>query len=127
MNYYECVLLLKPSLTEEESNSVVAKFEKIVTDRKGVVHSTQRLGKKKLAYELRKERKAEYVILYIELPNSSDEIEIERAARLDERVIKNMVIKRKKLVIPSVEGHSENISGGEASSEGVSELEGAAI
>ena len=127
MNFYECVMLLKSSLSEEESASVVGKFEKIIGDRKGTVHAIQRLGKKKLAYELKKERKAEYVILYIELPNASDELELERSARLDERVLKSMILKRKKLVIPPTEGHSEQGPAGEPSSEGVAEVEGAAI
>ncbi len=127
MNFYECVLLLKPTLSDEESASVVGKFEKIVGDRNGTVHATQRLGKKKLAYELKKERKAEYVILYIELPNASDELELERNARLDERVLKSMILKRKKLLVPPTEGHAEHAAGAESLSEGAVQVEGAAI
>lgn len=127
MNFYECVLLLKPTLSEEESSSVVGKFEKIVVERNGTVHAIQHLGKKKLAYELKKERKAEYVILYIELPNASDELELERSARLDERVLKSMILKRKKLVIPPTEGTSQQATGADSSSEGLAEIEGAAI
>lgn len=110
MNFYECVLLLNSNLTDEESAQVVEKFQKIVEERKGTVHLIQRLGKKRLAYELRKERKADYVILYVELPVASDEIEIDRAARLDERVIKSMIVKRKKLVLPATESASEGES-----------------
>ena len=117
MNFYECVLLLKSSLTEEESVAVIGKFQKIVEDRKGTIHLTQRLGKKRLAYELRKERKADYVILYMELPNASDEIEVDRMARLDERVLKSMIVKRKKLVLPSTETPQD----GEPSHSGFSE------
>ena len=127
MNFYECVLLLKPTLSDEESAGVVGKFEKIVGDRSGTVHAIQRLGKKKLGYELKKERKAQYVILYIELPNASDELELERAARLDERVLKSMVLKRKKLVVPPTEGHSEHATGSEHSSEGAVQAEGAVL
>ena len=125
MNFYECVLLLKPTLSDEESAAVVGKFEKIVGDKNGTVHATQRLGKKKLAYELKKERKAEYVILYIELPNASDELE--RNARLDERVLKSMILKRKKLVVPPTEGHAEHPAGAESTTEGAVSVEGAAI
>lgn len=127
MNFYECVFLIKPSLSEEESASVVGKFEKIVTDKNGTVKATQRLGKKKLAYELKKERKAEYVILYIELPNAADEVEIDRSARLDERVLKVMVVKRKHLLIPPPEGHSDSgPSQGSLLTEEVAETEGEA-
>ena len=112
MNFYECVLLLKSTLTEDEALVVIGKFQKIVEDRKGTIHATQRLGKKRLAYELKKERKADYVILYLELPSPSDELEIDRSARLDERVLKSMIVKRKKIVLPTTEHTHEGESSG---------------
>jgi small subunit ribosomal protein S6 len=128
MNFYECVLLLKSSLTEEESAAVIGKFQKIVDDKKGTVHAIQRLGKKRLAYELRKERKADYVIMYLEFPNASDELEIDRAARLDERILKSMIVKRKKLILPTTEATSEGGSGGDHSRDSMMESdEGEAI
>jgi small subunit ribosomal protein S6 len=127
MNFYECVLLLKSTLTEEESSTVIGKFQKIVEDKKGTVHATQRLGKKRMAYELKKERKADYVILYIALPNASDELEIDRTARLDERVLKSMIVKRKALVLPTTDHPAEAESGAEQFRESMDAGEGEAI
>ncbi len=127
MNFYECVLLLKSSLTEEESAAVIGKFQKIVEDKKGTVHAIQRLGKKRMAYELKKERKADYVILYLALPNASDELEVDRTARLDERVIKSMIVKRKSLVLPTTDHPAEAESGTEHFRDSMDAGEGEAI
>ena len=127
MNFYECVLLLKSSLTEEESAVVIGKFQKIVEDKKGTVHAIQRLGKKRMAYELKKERKADYVILYLALPNASDELEVDRTARLDERVIKSMIVKRKSLVLPTTDHPAEAESGTEHFRDSMDAGEGEAI
>ncbi len=108
MYFYECVLLLKPTLSDEEAQGVVSRYEKIVEEKGGRLHATQRLGKKRLAYELRKEKKADYVILYAEFKSPSDQLEIERVARLDERVIKSMILRRKTLVVPSMDSSSES-------------------
>ncbi|MEC4683182.1 MAG: 30S ribosomal protein S6 [Nitrospirota bacterium] len=127
MNFYECVLLLKSSLTEEESAAVIGKFQKIVEDKKGTVHAIQRLGKKRMAYELKKERKADYVILYLALPNASDELEVDRTARLDERVLKSMIVKRKSLVLPTTDHPAEAESGTEHFRDSMDAGEGEAI
>ena len=111
MYFYECVLLLKPTLSDEEAQATISRYEKIVEDKGGRLHATQRLGKKRLAYELRKEKKADYVILYAEFKNPSDQIELERVARLDERIIKSMNLRRKTLVLPTVESSSDSTSG----------------
>ena len=108
MYFYECVLLLKPTLSDEEAQAVVSRYEKIVEEKGGRLHATQRLGKKRLAYALRKEKKADYVILYAEFKSPSDQLEIERVARLDERVIKSMILRRKFLVVPTLESSSES-------------------
>ncbi len=129
MHFYECVLLLKPTLTDEEAQATVARYEKIVEDKGGRLHATQRLGKKRLAYELRKEKKADYVILYAEFKNPADQIELERVARLDERIIKSMNLRRKTLVVPPMDSSAEapGASAGSTEDMGAPDVEGEAI
>ena len=66
------------------------------------------MGKRRLSYELKKERRADYVVLFIEFQKSEDIAEFDRQARLDERIIKNMVVRRPKLVLPAVEGAADD-------------------
>lgn len=54
MAFYECVLLIKSNLSDEEIASVLAKFQNLVVSREGTVHHVQKMGKRRLSYELKK-------------------------------------------------------------------------
>lgn len=92
--FYECVLLLKSQLSDEESSNTISRFTGLVESKGGTVHHVQKMGRKRMAYEMNKERRAEYVVLFIELPKPSDIAELDRQARIDERVIKSMIVKK---------------------------------
>ena len=107
MAFYECVLLIKSNLSDEDVATVLGKFQNLVVSREGTVHHVQKMGKRRLSYELKKERRADYVVLFIEFQRSEDIAEFDRQARLDERIIKAMVVRRPKLVLPAVEAPVE--------------------
>ena len=87
MAYYESVLVFRQDLTEPQVKEKAAKYTDIIKELGGDVKSTEFWGLKNLAYVIRKNRKAHYVMLNIELPG--DKIaELERRARIDEDVIR---------------------------------------
>lgn len=87
MAYYESVLVFRQDLTEPQVKEKAAKFTEIIKELGGDVKSTEFWGLKNLAYIIRKNRKAHYVMLNIEL--AGDKItELERRSRIDEDVIR---------------------------------------
>ena len=87
MAYYESVLVFRQDLTEPQVKEKAAKFSEIIKELGGNVKSTEFWGLKNLAYIIRKNRKAHYVMLNIELDGSQIN-ELERRARIDEDVIR---------------------------------------
>ena len=87
MAYYESVLVFRQDLTEPQVKDKAAKFTEIIKELGGDVKSTEFWGLKNLAYIIRKNRKAHYVMLNIELPGAQI-VELERRARIDEDVIR---------------------------------------
>ena len=87
MAYYESVLVFRQDLTEPQVKEKAAKYTEIVKELGGDVKSTEFWGLKNLAYVIRKNRKAHYVMLNIELPGAQV-AELERRARIDEDVIR---------------------------------------
>ena len=87
MAYYESVLVFRQDLTEPKVKEKAAKFSEIIKELGGDVKSTEFWGLKNLAYIIRKNRKAHYVMLNIELDGSQIN-ELERRARIDEDVIR---------------------------------------
>ena len=87
MAYYESVLVFRQDLTEPQVKEKAAKFTEIIKELGGDVKSTEFWGLKNLAYIIRKNRKAHYVMLNIEL-DGAQITELERRARIDEDVIR---------------------------------------
>ena len=87
MAYYESVLVFRQDLTEPQVKEKAEKFTNIIKELGGNVKSTEFWGLKNLAYVIRKNRKAHYVMLNIEL-SGSQITELERRSRIDEDIIR---------------------------------------
>ena len=87
MAFYESVLVFRQDLTEPQVKEKAAKFSEIIKELGGNVKSTEFWGLKNLAYVIRKNRKAHYVMLNVEL-DGSQITELERRSRIDEDVIR---------------------------------------
>ena len=87
MAYYESVLVFRQDLTEPQVKEKAGKFAEIIKELSGDVKSTEFWGLKNLAYIIRKNRKAHYVMMNIELPGAQIK-ELERRSRIDEDVIR---------------------------------------
>ena len=96
MAYYESVLVFRQDLTEPQVKEKAAKFTQIIKELGGDVKSTEFWGLKNLAYVIRKNRKAHYVMLNIELPGNQI-TELERRSRIDEDVIRFLNVRVEEL------------------------------
>lgn len=102
MSFYESVLVFRQDLTEPQVKEKAAKFADIIKELGGEVKSTEFWGLKNLAYVIRKNRKAHYVLLNIELAGAQI-TELERRARIDEDVIRFLNVRVDELsTTPSV-------------------------
>lgn len=91
MNKYESVIIINPNLEEEAIKSLIEKLSNLInTD--GKVSSVEEAGKKKLAYEIKKNKEGFYVIFKFEA-NPELITELERVYRITDEVIKFIVVK----------------------------------
>ena len=91
MNKYESVIIINPNLEGEAIKSLTEKFSNLInTD--GNVSSVEELGKKKLAYEINKNKEGYYVVYKFEAnPNLINELQ--RVYRITDEVMKFIVVK----------------------------------
>lgn len=91
MNQYESVVIINPNVDEEGVKALVQKFTDLInTD--GKVEKVDELGKRRLAYEVQKNKEGYYAVFYFEAnPNLISELE--RIYRITDEVIKFMTIK----------------------------------
>ena len=91
MNKYESVVIVNPNLEEESIKNLIKKFSDLInTD--GNVTSVEEMGKRKLAYEIRKNKEGFYIVIKFE---AKPELiaELERNYSITDEVIKFLVVK----------------------------------
>ena len=92
MNKYESVIIINPSLEEQGIKDVITKFTDLINSD-GKVESVEELGKKKLAYEIKKNSEGIYVLINFEAAPSLIK-ELERVYRITDEVIKFIVVRK---------------------------------
>ena len=92
MNKYESVIIINPNVEETALKALIEKFQTLInTD--GKVEQVNELGKKKLAYEIKKNKEGYYVVYDFEA-NPKLIAELERNYRITDEIIKFIVVKK---------------------------------
>ena len=89
---YEVMFIVRPDVTEEDTDKLVAGFSATVTAGGGLVKTVEKMGRRKLAYMVRKFNDGNYVLLTIEA-NGAVVLELERRLRVTEPVIKFITVR----------------------------------
>ena len=92
MNKYEMMFIVKATMESENVKATAENMKKVVTDLKGNVVEYKELGEKKLAYPIKKELNGYYFVMQFEATKEA-EAELNRKARLDENVLRHLIIK----------------------------------
>lgn len=91
--YYETMYILRPDIAEEEVSNHIDKYNKLLEEFGGKVLDSQMRGKRRLAYQINKNREG----IYVQLSHEGDGqhiFKIEKVMRLSEDVIRYLTIKQ---------------------------------
>ena len=89
---YEIMFIVRPDVEEADLDKLIEGFQKNVTDGGGEVRSTEKMGRRRLAYTVRKFNDGFYVLLTI-VAEGKLIAEIERRLRVSEPVIKFITVR----------------------------------
>jgi small subunit ribosomal protein S6 len=89
---YEVMFIVRPDVADEDLDKLIAGFSTTVTNGGGVVKSAEKMGRRKLAYVVRKFSDGSYVLLTIEA-GGAVVTELERRLRVSEPVIKFITVR----------------------------------
>jgi small subunit ribosomal protein S6 len=90
--FYEVMFIVRPDVEDADLDKLIAGFEQTVTNGGGTVRSTEKLGRRKLAYTVRKFNDGNYVLLTIDADGALVH-ELERRLRVSEPVIKFITVR----------------------------------
>ena len=94
MNKYESIIIVNPNVDEEGLKSLEERFTGLINEN-GKVESVENMGKRKLAYDIKKFKEATYMLFNFE---AKPELiaELERVYRITDDVIKFITVKKEK-------------------------------
>lgn len=93
MRKYELMFIVKPDLEETEIKKVADNMKNVITSNGGKILEAKEMGQKDLAYEIKKYKTGYYFLFLIETENLETTKEFERISRINENIIRNIVIK----------------------------------
>lgn len=99
MNHYEMMYILRPDLGDELTDQAIAKYQQILQDQGAQAVDTQHRGKRRLAYEIDRQREGVYIQMNYQAPGTAVAV-LERSMRLSDDVIRYLTIKQD---VPSAE------------------------
>jgi small subunit ribosomal protein S6 len=89
---YEIMFIVRPDVEEAELDKLIETFSGYITTGGGTVKTTEKMGRRRLAYTVKKFNDGFYVLLIVEAPASLIS-EIERRLRVSEPVIKFLTVR----------------------------------
>ncbi len=89
---YEVMFIVRPDIEEGDLDKLIAALEGTITTGGGTLKSTEKLGRRKLAYMVRKFNDGNYVLFHIDADGSLI-AELERRLRVSEPVIKFLTVR----------------------------------
>ena len=96
MAIYESMVIFSGRLELPEVDQEIEKVRGVIESGSGSLHSVERMGRRRLAYDIRKESEGHYTVLHFE--NDPTRIPVlQRAFRLNESILRYMVFRKERL------------------------------
>jgi small subunit ribosomal protein S6 len=91
---YELMFILPTTLTEDKRLEVIKELEELIASKKGEIIHRDDWGKRHLSYRIAKNDEGYYLIYYFTLNSGADVREIDEHLRLDQDILRHMIIRR---------------------------------
>jgi len=91
MRNYEIMFIVNPNTADEEVDKINSQIEGVITSGGGQVQKIEKMGKRRLAYEIDRNREGHY-ILFVFAGNGDIVRECERRLRVMDAVIKYLTV-----------------------------------
>ena len=93
MRRYEVVVILAPTLTEDEVEQSTETFKKTAEEKGAQIAEIEQWGKRKLAYPIKRHTEGIYIILTLEELSAEAVSELERRFKVSDSVIRFLTVR----------------------------------
>ena len=92
---YEVMFIINAGLDEDAADAIVKRVEDLITKNGGTVNNIDRMGKRRLAYEVKKQIDGNYVLIEFAIDPAQIK-EIDRVIKINEKIIRHLIVKQDK-------------------------------
>ena len=92
IRHYETMFIVKGTLTEEETQAQFELVKSNIEKNGGEIVSIDDMGTRQLAYEIEKQKRGHYYVIYFTAPSEAI-TELERNYRVNENILRFIFIK----------------------------------
>ena len=92
MRNYELMFVIKPTLEEEATKTVVENMKKVLEQSKAKIISEKNMGRRELAYEVKGFKNGSYFLITVEAEPAAVK-EFDRIANINEDIIRHIVVR----------------------------------
>jgi len=92
MNLYEMMFIINPEIGEEDREKLLTRIKATIEKYGGEIIKTEDMGLKTMSYKIMNKSRGHYMLSYLEGPGTMVS-EIERILRIDENILRFVVIK----------------------------------
>jgi small subunit ribosomal protein S6 len=92
MRHYETMIVIKPTLTDEEREKVLESIRGVIKSFNGEIVGEDNIGVRELAYPIQKFERGYYYIFYYKAPANCVQ-ELERQMRYNEDLLRFLTVK----------------------------------
>lgn len=92
MRNYELMFVVRPTLEEEATLTVLANMKNVLEQQKAKIVTEKNMGRRELAYEVKGFKNGNYFLLVVEATPEAVK-EFDRVANINEDIIRHIVVK----------------------------------
>lgn len=96
MKTYELLAIIRPNIDSEEVDNIINKLSELIKSYNGEVKDINKMGRRKLAYDVQKFRDAYFTTIQLSVPENKV-AEFKRQLRLNDAIIRTMFMEVSKV------------------------------
>lgn len=92
MRKYEVIFIVRPDVADEEVDKLIAQMEGVVAGAGGKMEKVEKIGRRRLAYRIERQREGVYVLFVLEGGGETVK-ELERRFKVTDAVMKFLTVR----------------------------------
>lgn len=92
--HYEITYIIKPDISEDDKKALIDRFDQILKDNSAQVLDSKDWQKRLFAYEINGYNEGVYHVVNVNAENQNAINEFDRLAKIEENILRHMIIKR---------------------------------